>query len=110
MKDIASMLKRQSPTQQLPSDGNGWIELLNGRRWNPSHVYKFNTHPLPLASVSKFRGVHANLERIQQLRDQLFPDHSDAAKYWDSLTPRNGGVWCFMLFRSTDVTVNASHG
>lgn len=34
----------------------------------------------------------SNLERIQQLRDQLFPDHSDAAKYWDSLTPEWRGV------------------
>lgn len=61
MKDIASMLKRQSPTHQLPSYGNGWIELPNGRRWNPSHVYKFNTHPLPLwrRLVKFLGGVHA---------------------------------------------------
>lgn len=61
MKDIASMLKHQSPTQQLPSYGNGWIELPNGQRWNPSHIYKFNTNPLPLwRRLFKFLGgVHA---------------------------------------------------
>lgn len=61
MKDIASMLTRQSPPQQLPSYGNGWIELPNGRRWNPSHVYKFNTRPLPLwrRLVKFLGGVHA---------------------------------------------------
>jgi hypothetical protein len=24
------------------SHSNGWIELQDGQRWNPSHVYKFN--------------------------------------------------------------------
>lgn len=43
MSDIAALLKHQSPTLQLPSHSNGWIELPNGQRWNPSHVYKF--HP-----------------------------------------------------------------
>jgi len=55
------MLKRQSPPQQLPSYGNGWIELPNGKRWNPSHVYKFNTSPLPVwRRLFKFLGgIHA---------------------------------------------------
>ncbi|WPG22226.1 phage filamentation protein Fil family protein [Kosakonia cowanii] len=61
MKDIASMLKRQSPTPQLPSYGNGCIELPNGKRWNPLHIHKFNTNPLPLwRRLFKFLGgVHA---------------------------------------------------
>lgn len=61
MKDIASLLTRQSPTPQLPSYGNGWIELPNGKRWNPSHIHKFNTHPLSVwERFTKFiGGVHA---------------------------------------------------
>lgn len=61
MKDIASMLKRQSPPQQLLSYGNGWIELPNGKRGNPSHVHKFNTSPLPMwRRLFEFLGgVHA---------------------------------------------------
>lgn len=60
MKDIAAMLKHQSPTQQLPSYGNGWLELPNGQRWNPSHVYKFTTRRLSLWQrlVKFLGGVH----------------------------------------------------
>ncbi|WP_409516332.1 phage filamentation protein Fil family protein [Atlantibacter sp.] len=57
------MLKHQSPTPQLPSHSNGWIELPNGRRWNPSHVYKFNAsteRKSLLRRLLKFLGgVHA---------------------------------------------------
>lgn len=63
MKDIAALLKHQSPSQQLPSHSNGWIELQNGQRWNPSHVYKFNTstkRPSLVRRLLKFLGgVHA---------------------------------------------------
>lgn len=34
----------------------------------------------------------SNLERIQTLREQLFPGHSEAAKYWDSLKPEWRGL------------------
>lgn len=34
----------------------------------------------------------SSLERIQELRDELFPDYSAAGKYWDSLTPDWRGV------------------
>lgn len=63
MSDIAAMLKHQSPTPQLPSHSNGWIELPNGQRWNPSHAYKFNAsaeRKSLLRRLLKFLGgVHA---------------------------------------------------
>lgn len=61
MKDIASMLKRQSSTPQLPSYGHGCIELPNGKRWNPSHIHKFTTRPLSMREhfIKFIGGVHA---------------------------------------------------
>lgn len=63
MKDIASLLKHQSPSPQLPSHSNGWIELQDGQRWNPSHVYKFNGSTPRLSMVRRLLkflgGVHA---------------------------------------------------
>ncbi|KUQ05659.1 hypothetical protein AWI07_03825 [Enterobacter roggenkampii] len=74
MKDIAALLKHQSPPQQLPSHGNGWIELPNGKRWNPGYAYKFRAEdsialssgtvirflPSPARRFLKFLGgVHA---------------------------------------------------
>lgn len=44
MKAFVTYLKKESPATQRPSGSTGWIELLNGRRWNPGHMYKFNTH------------------------------------------------------------------
>ncbi|MEI9881683.1 hypothetical protein [Atlantibacter hermannii] len=34
----------------------------------------------------------SNLERIQKLRDEIFPDYSAAGKYWDCLTSDWRGV------------------
>lgn len=42
-RSFVTYLKRNSPSMQLASYGNGWIELPNGQRWNPGHTYKFNT-------------------------------------------------------------------
>lgn len=42
MKPFVTYLKRQSPSPQLASGSTGWLELPNGRRWNPGHTYKFN--------------------------------------------------------------------
>ncbi|MEI9627407.1 phage filamentation protein Fil family protein [Phytobacter diazotrophicus] len=63
MKAFVTYLKHQSPSPQLPSHSNGWIELQNGQRWNPSHVYKFNAsteRPSLVRRLLKFwGGVHA---------------------------------------------------
>lgn len=64
MKPFVTYLKRQSPPQQLPSFTNGWIELQNGQRWNPSHNYKYNAD-MPRRSLlsrllSVFRGIYGN--------------------------------------------------
>lgn len=60
MKAFVTYLKRPSPPMQLASGSTGWLELPNGQRWNPSHVYKFNTRQLSLwQRLAKFlRGVH----------------------------------------------------
>ncbi|ENT4820540.1 phage filamentation protein Fil family protein [Citrobacter farmeri] len=42
MKAFVTYLKKESPAMQLPSGSTGWIELPNGQRWNPGHMYKFN--------------------------------------------------------------------
>lgn len=42
MKAFVTYLKSESPAIQLPSGSAGWIELPNGQRWNPGHMYKFN--------------------------------------------------------------------
>lgn len=36
MKTFVNLLKRQSPSMQLPHSGHGWIELPNGRLWQPA--------------------------------------------------------------------------
>ncbi|WP_213703288.1 phage filamentation protein Fil family protein [Klebsiella aerogenes] len=41
MKAFVTYLKHQSPPMQLASGSTGWIELPDGRRWNPGHVHKF---------------------------------------------------------------------
>lgn len=42
MKAFVTYLRNESPAMQLPSGSTGWIELPNGQRWNPGHMYKFN--------------------------------------------------------------------
>ena len=61
MKPFVTYLKKESPAMQLASGSTGWIELPNGQRWNPSHIHKFSTRPLPLwRRLFKFLGgVHA---------------------------------------------------
>ncbi|MFH3540698.1 phage filamentation protein Fil family protein [Klebsiella aerogenes] len=44
MKPFVTYLRHQSPPMQLASGSTGWIELPDGQRWNPSHVYKFTAH------------------------------------------------------------------
>ncbi|QCT18504.1 hypothetical protein FEM41_02035 [Jejubacter calystegiae] len=39
---FVTWLTEQSPTPQLKAWGNGWIELPDGRRWNPGLSVKFN--------------------------------------------------------------------
>lgn len=36
MQTFVNLLKRQSPTPQLPNYGHGWLELPNGQRWQPT--------------------------------------------------------------------------
>lgn len=43
MKAFVTYLKKESLPMQLASGSTGWIELPNGQRWNPGHMYKFNT-------------------------------------------------------------------
>ncbi|WP_071783584.1 phage filamentation protein Fil family protein [Pantoea sp. AS-PWVM4] len=37
MPVFVTLLKNQSPHQQLKTFGHGWIETVNGRRWHPAH-------------------------------------------------------------------------
>ena len=41
MKAFVTYLKQQSPSMQLASGSTGWLELPNGKRWNPGHQFKF---------------------------------------------------------------------
>lgn len=63
MKAFVTYLKQESPAMQLASGSTGWIELPNGQRWNPAHVYKFNAEPsrtsLPRRLLKFLGGVHA---------------------------------------------------
>ena len=65
MKSFVSYLKKQSPPAQLSSGSTGWLELPDGRRWNPSHIYKFNAQqvakPMPFwrQMIKFWGGSHA---------------------------------------------------
>lgn len=63
MKAFVTYLKEQSPAMQQSSGTTGWIELPNGQRWNPAHVYKFNAKPsrtsLACRLLKFLGGVHA---------------------------------------------------
>ncbi|WP_422394614.1 phage filamentation protein Fil family protein [Pantoea agglomerans] len=37
---FVNLLKRQSPSKQLPAYGHGTIQLPNGQRWNPAFTHK----------------------------------------------------------------------
>lgn len=37
---FVNLLKRQSPSKQLPAYGHGTIQLPNGQRWNPALTRK----------------------------------------------------------------------
>nr|WP_255541620.1 phage filamentation protein Fil family protein [Pantoea sp. S62] len=37
---FVNLLKRQSPSKQLPAYGHGTIQLPNGLRWNPALTRK----------------------------------------------------------------------
>ncbi|MHC0435077.1 phage filamentation protein Fil family protein [Klebsiella aerogenes] len=46
MKAFVTYLKQQSPSMQLASGSTGWIELPDGKRWNPGHQFKFSGEQL----------------------------------------------------------------
>lgn len=64
MKAFVTYLKRQSPAPQLASDANGWLELPNGKRWNPGHQFKFTGHQVRRSLFQRIsaavRGHHGN--------------------------------------------------
>ena len=65
MKAFVTYLKRQAPTQQLASDANGWLELPNGKRWNPGHQFKFNAaEPVRMKNGGILRFVSTKARRL----------------------------------------------
>lgn len=54
---FAKLLKRPSPSQQLPSFGHGWIELSNGQRWQPAPGVKPAQQARRRSVFSRLRGL-----------------------------------------------------
>lgn len=57
MKTFVNFLKRQSPPMQLASFGHGWLELPNGKRWQPSPAAKLFKQATRRSAFSRMLGI-----------------------------------------------------
>lgn len=57
MKAFVTYLKRQSPVPQLASDAHGWLELPDGKRWNPGHQFNFTAKPVRRSFFQRIRAA-----------------------------------------------------